>query len=134
MTLYVDTSALLKRYVAEPQSDLVDEILGGDSSLVTARHTMVELRRHLPRHLTGAALMEARRDALDDWAMFAIVELDSTTCEIAATVAEQTGVRTLDALHLAAARRLGTSVSLFTFDRHQAAAARGLGLPVLPIW
>lgn len=133
MTLYVDTSALLKRYVAEAQSDLVDEVLGGASTLVTARHTMVELRRNLTLHLAGAALIEARRDALEDWAMFSIVELDSTTCELAATIAEQTGTKSLDALHLAAARRLGTAVQLFTFDRTQAAAARALGLQVLVV-
>lgn len=133
MTLYVDTSALLKRYVAEAQSDLVDEVLGGESTLVTARHTMVELRRNLTLHLAGAALIEARQDALEDWAMFSIVELDSTTCELATTIAEQTGTNSLNALHLAAARRLGTAVQLFTFDRTQAAAARALGLQVLVV-
>lgn len=133
MTLYVDTSALLKRYVAEPQSELVDEVLGAEKGLVTARHTIVELRRNLSRMLTGTALVEARHDALDDWALFSIIELDSTTCELASTVAEQTGSRTLDALHLAAARRLGTAVRLFTFDRQQAAIARGLGIHVLTV-
>ncbi len=41
-------------------------------------------------------------------------------------------VRTLDALHLAAARRLGPgSTCLLTFDIRQAQAARSLGMTVL---
>lgn len=59
-----------------------------------------------------------------------IVELDAGTCELAATIAEQLGVRTLDALHLGAARRLGAAVRFLTFDVRQAEAARSLGLAV----
>ena len=52
MTLYVDTSALLKRYLHEPDSDRVNELLSSDAELVTAQHTVVELRRNLasPAH------------------------------------------------------------------------------------
>ena len=55
------------------------------------------------------------------------------TCDIAADIAEMTGARTLDALHLAAARRLGgAAVPFVTFDVRQAQVARTLGLAVLP--
>lgn len=50
---------------------------------------------------------------------------------MAATIAEQTGVRTLDALHLGAARRLGAAVTFLTFDVRQGQAARGLGFRVV---
>jgi uncharacterized protein len=133
LTLYVDTSALLKRYVEEPESAFVDEVLNGEDSLVTARHTMVELRRNLPRLLSGSPLVEARKYFLDDWASFSVVELDAATCEMAATITEQTSVRTLDALHLAAARRLGSELQFLTFDRNQAAAARSVGLHVFRV-
>jgi predicted nucleic acid-binding protein len=43
-----------------------------------------------------------------------------------------TGARTLDALHLAAAQRIGGAVPFVTFDVRQAQAARTLGLVVLP--
>ena len=43
MSLYVDSSALLKRYVDEPDSDAAETLLGSDPSLVTARHTIVEV-------------------------------------------------------------------------------------------
>lgn len=56
--------------------------------------------------------------------------LDAATCELAAIIAEQTGVRTLDALHLGATRRLGTAMTFLTFDVRQAQAARALGFAV----
>lgn len=130
MTLYVDTSALLKRYVDERDSDRADALLATDDELVTGRHTVVELRRNLARLLDGRALAAARRAFVSDLASFSIVELDDGTCELAATVAEQTGARTLDALHLGAALRLGRAVGFLTFDVRQAQTARQLGLRV----
>ncbi len=131
MTLYADTSALLKRYVEEDDSDLAVELLDSDPTLVTGRHTVVEVRRNLARLLSGTVLTEARQSFATDLGAFSIVELEAATCELAATIAEQTGVRTLDALHLGAARRLGTAISFLTFDLRQAQAARGLGFRVL---
>lgn len=130
MTLYADTSALLKRYVDEPDSDRAVELLTSDTAVVTGRHTIVEVRRNLARLLAAPAASAARAAFVDDLAALSIVELDGATCELAATIAEQTGVRTLDALHLGAARRLGTALTFLTFDARQAQAARALGFTV----
>ena len=132
MTLYVDSSALLKRYIAEPDSDLAERILGSDPGLVTGRHTVVEVRRTLARLLSGRALSTAKSDFGRDIEAFAIVELDSATCELSAVIAEELGVRSLDAMHLGCAQRLGSSANTFaTFDLRQAQAARSLGFDVL---
>lgn len=130
MTLYADSSALLKRYIDEDDSDVAVALLGSDTALVTGRHTVVEVRRNLARLLSGTALTDSRRSFATDLDAFSIIELDAATCELAATLAEQTGVRTLDALHLGAARRLGTTITFLTFDLRQAQAARGLGFRV----
>lgn len=130
MTTYVDTSALLKRYVDEPDSDRANELLAADPALVTARHTIVEVRRNLAQILGPTDATAARAAFADDLGSLALVELDAATCELAATVGEQTGVRTLDALHLGAALRLGTAVTFLTFDVRQAQAARSLGFTV----
>ena len=133
MSLYVDSSALLKRYVDEPDSDVAGEILRSDASLLTARHTIVEVRRNLVRLLDERDAAAARSAFIQDLTAFGIVELDAFTCEAAATISELTGARTLDALHLAAAQRLGgASIAFVTFDLRQAQAARTLGLTVLP--
>lgn len=132
MSLYVDSSALLKRYVDEPDSDLAEELLASDPQLITARHTAVEIRRNLARLLDPSDLGPTAATAQEDLESFLIVELDAATCELAATISETTGVRTLDALHLGAAQRVGgSSLPFLTFDLRQAQAARSLGFPVV---
>lgn len=134
MTLYVDSSALLKRYVEEHDSDVADAFLRNEPNPLTARHTIVEVRRNLARLLTGRGLAAARSAFAGDLEALSIVELDEVTCEGAAVVAEVTGVRTLDALHLSAAQRVGgPAVPLLTFDVRQAQAARALGLTVVGV-
>ena len=131
MTLYVDTSALLKRYVAEHDSDAAEQLMAVDPVLVTSRLTEVEVRRNLSRLLASSDAAVAKRQFLDDLDSFALMSLDAVTCNEAARIAEQTLCRSLDALHLAAAVRAGPSTTLLTFDGRQAQAARSLGLSVV---
>ncbi len=61
-----------------------------------------------------------------------VVEVDSVLAEAAGRIADLTGTRTLDALHLAALQRAGPAgITLLTADLRQAQAARSLGWPVL---
>ena len=132
MSLYVDSSAFLKRYVLEPDSPAARELLNSDPSLLTARHTLVEVRRNLVRLLPERDAREQRAAFERDMLGIALIELDAATCEAAASIAEHTGARALDALHLAAAQRAGITAGAFvTFDRRQAQAARSLGMTVL---
>lgn len=132
MSLYVDSSALLKRYVDEPDSETVEGLLDSDPSLLTARHTIVEVRRNLARVLDKRDATEARSAFTRDLDALSLIELDATTCDMAAVIAELTGVRTLDALHLGAAQRAGgPAVPFLTFDVRQAQAARSLGFTVV---
>lgn len=129
--LYVDTSALLKRYVEEVDSEACERLLLADPDWVTGRHTLIEVRRNLARLLEGEPLDLALTAFSHDWKRLAVIELDEVTCERAAEVAEATGARTLDALHLAAALRLGGPLGFLTYDVRQAIAARQLGLLVV---
>jgi predicted nucleic acid-binding protein len=129
--LYVDTSALLKRYIVEPDSDVAERYLLSDQVWITARHTWVEVRRNLARLLSGGDLLEAQRFFTSDFRRTHVVELDEATCSLAAQIAEVSLVRSLDALHLAALRRVGQDVPLLSFDIRQAQAARALGFTVL---
>jgi uncharacterized protein len=134
VSLYVDASALLKRYVDEADSEMAESLLRSDPSLVTGRHTIVEVRRNLARLLDGRDLVAARSAFVEDLEVLSIVELDEVTCEGAAAIAEVTGVRTLDALHLSAAQRVGgPAVPFLTLDVRQAQAARALGLTVVGV-
>ena len=130
MTLYVDASVLAKLYVEEPESPIAQELLLGERWAV-ARHAYVEVRRALHRRLSGEQLGQARDSFEESWHDIDVVELDETTCGLAAELAETTGAKTLDALHLAAAHRVGAArLTFVTFDRRQAEAARSLGWTV----
>lgn len=132
MTTYVDSSALLKRYVHEPDSDVADRLLAADPVLVTSWITLVEVRRNLARLVEAADLPHVRRQCARDLDEFALVALDQVVCEAAAEISEQLGVRSLDAIHLACARRLQVpGLAFVTFDLRQAQAARSLGFTVL---
>jgi uncharacterized protein len=114
VSLYVDSSALLKRYIDEPDSAACEAILRSDPELVSGRHTVVEVRRNLARLLLGADLAAARSTFAADLESISLVE------------------RTLDALHFAAAQRVGgTALPFVTYDVRQAQAARSLGFTVL---
>jgi uncharacterized protein len=132
VSLYIDSSALLKRYIEEPDSDRAEQLLRSDPLLLTARHTVVEVRRNLARMLDGRPLAAARAAFAADLEVLSIVELDAVDCEAAAVIAEVTGARSLDALHLGAAQRVGgAGVPFLTFDMRQAQAARAIGLTVI---
>ena len=132
MSIYVDSSALLKRYIDETYSADCEEILRSDDRWVTARHTWVEVVRNLGRLLQGREHKRMESVFHDDWLRFDVVEMDARTCEIAAEIAKAHGTRTLDALHLGAAQRAGGSALPFvTYDLRQAQAARALGFAVL---
>ena len=131
MSVYLDASALVKLYREEPASHAVTRLLAEAEQWVSARHSYVEVRRAIWRTLPGAVAVPARNQFEEDWNSFDVVELDESTCIGAAAVAENTGLRTLDALHLAAAQRAGGGELTFvTFDERQAAAARSFGWTV----
>lgn len=132
MTTYVDSSALLKRYVDEFDSDDAVRLLDADPVLVTSWVTLVEVRRNLARLLDGSALSRAREACERDFDGMALVMVDERIGRRAADIAEVLGVRSLDALHLAAAQQLQIPDLYFcTFDLRQGHAARQLGLRVV---
>ncbi|HEX5927527.1 MAG TPA: type II toxin-antitoxin system VapC family toxin, partial [Baekduia sp.] len=67
------------------------------------------------------------------WPAFGIVEVDEPLAEHAASLALDRGLRSLDALHLAAAMILpGPELTFVTWDQPLHAAAVAEGLDVLP--
>ncbi|MBA3877805.1 MAG: VapC toxin family PIN domain ribonuclease [Anaerolinea sp.] len=132
MTLYVDSSALIKRYVAEDDSQNADAILLGDTEWVTGRHAYIEVQLAIHRRLGEAELRVARMAFERDWQRTFVVGLDDVVCRRAAELGIATGSRSLDALHLAAAERAGgRSVPIVTFDVRLGQAARSLGFGVI---
>jgi len=131
MVLYVDSSALLKRYVAEHDSAAADTLLASDPVLATSRITEAEVRRNLARLLDGSDAAGAKRQFLHDLDALALIAVDAMTCNDASRIAEQTGCRSPDSIHIACALRAGSQTTFLTFDVRQAVAARSMGLSVV---
>jgi predicted nucleic acid-binding protein len=123
--VYLDSSALVKLVIAEPESTALRGYLRRESQRATCALAHVEVLRSVRPHGT-AALTRARRllRRLD------IVQLDGELLEDAATL-DAAILRSLDAIHLAAARLFGSDLSaIVTYDRRMAAAAERLGMPI----
>ena len=132
MTAYVDSSALLKRYLFEPDSKRGQSLLDEDVDLVTSRITIVEVRRALGLLASAVERVLTRANFARDLESISIIEVDALVCAEAASIAEETGLRSLDSIHVASARRISdVDITFITFDVRQAAVARSLGLTVL---
>lgn len=129
MSLYLDASALVKRYVDEEGSDAVLEAMGGEKTWAMCRIGLVETVRAVARGGEPEDVERVKRD----WIGCDVVELDQDLAEHAAQLALSSGLRALDALHLAAALSLSTeSLILATWDIRLHRAAREHGLSTLP--
>lgn len=104
--MYWDTSALVKHYVEEPGSRQVDRWQhGARASSVVAyveMHSALSRRRH-SGHLTALQFRSAVDQFVMDWQAYVRIPLHSDIIDRAARLVEQHALRTLDALHLAAA-------------------------------
>lgn len=120
---YLDSSAITKLVIAEPESDAVRELISG-RQLATSRVAVVEVGKAVARANPTA-------DPQSVLALLAFVELDADLARVAATTGGAE-LRSLDAIHLASAMRLGPELAAFvTYDARQAAAARSLNIDVL---
>jgi len=130
LTLFLDTSALLKRYIDESGTREVIERMAEDERWVASALAEAEAHVALCHLLDDAQLKTQRRRLRQDWERFLVVPVDGLCLFEAVEIGCQQHVRTLDAIHLAAASRLPDAVRFLTFDHRQAAAARAIGLDV----
>lgn len=129
MSLYLDASALVKRYVEEDGSDLVRAEMNDADSWFICRIGFVETIRAVGLSAGIAATKVVRQE----WPAFGIVEVDDRLAEHAASLALDRGLRSLDALHLAAAMVLPMpGLTVATWDQRLHAAAVAEGLDVFP--
>lgn len=130
MSLYLDASALVKRYVDEEGSDAVLEVMSGEKSWSMCRIGFVETVRAVAR---GGGPEDVER-VQHDWIGCDVIELDRGLAERAAQLALSSELRALDALHLAAALSLPPASLIFaTWDVRLHRAAREHGLRTLPV-
>jgi len=126
--IYLDASALVKRYVEEAGSDVVAESMRTAARWSMCRIGFVETARAVAR---GGAFEDVER-LRRDWERVDVIELDQSLAEAAAALAVDHRLRTLDALHLAAALTLDDAPTFATWDVRLHHAAREHGLRTLP--
>ena len=113
MVLYLDTSALLKRYVAEPESEDVIAKMDEATAITTALITRTEVAAALGRAWRDARLdsegaRRAEQEFLEDWADFGRVPVTEGLAAHAGQLAWDHRLRGFDAVQLAAALRCQT--------------------------
>jgi hypothetical protein len=127
--LYLDASALVKRYVEEEGSESVVRAMDAADAWAMCRIGYVETVR-------AVALADGRRAVKRveaDWLSFDVIEVDRALTEHAAELALSTELRSLDALHLAAALVLPSGdLTVATWDTRLHRAARDQGLETMP--
>ena len=122
---YLDSSAIVKLAVKEPESEALRRNLRRRQPLVSSALARTEvLRALLPG---GAPALSSGRRVLSG---IDLIRLNDRVLNSAGTL-EPIELRSLDAIHLAAAKRLGKDLGeIVTYDERMAAAAMSMGFKV----
>lgn len=126
MWLYLDSSAIVKLVQTDAESEALTGYLRdrGDDRHVSSALARVEVPRAVQRG-GAAAVLNARRQLEH----MSLLPLHQRLLDEAADLGSG-GLRSLDAVHLASARRLGDELrAVVTYDVRIQAAAEALGMP-----
>jgi predicted nucleic acid-binding protein len=141
MILYLDTSALVKRYFEETYSTEVIRAWESALAIGTSAVAYAELMAAVYRKATEARVKKSLiqnilRAFQEDWSSFVIVEVDYRLNETIRKVIVGYKLRGFDAIHLASALTIGSAVSddfLFAcYDERLRQAAQAEGLNTMP--
>lgn len=140
LAMYLDTSVLVKRYTAEPDSEAVDEVVVGftlvSSELALGEVWSAFLAKERAKTLSSASRQQAWRAFLGDIeeGVLRLIPLDGVMIreanEIMLRVHPHVPLRTLDAIHLATYGSVITG-PIFTKHKRMLAAAKLLGWVVV---
>lgn len=141
MILYIDASALVKRYVMEHGSNEVIELTAKADIVATSVVSRAEVAAALARAarlgvLDHDAARRAQRTFSREWPDLGRLPVTELLVSRAETLAWGYGLRGYDAVQLASAltwqESIGPSVVLATFDQQLWEAGPGAGLQIWP--
>lgn len=133
MTLYLDTSSLVKLYVLERGSEDVRAHVQRATIVATSMIAYPEARAALARRrreraLRPAAFAVAKRQFEEDWPNYVAIEVTDALCREAGGLAERYQLRGFDSIHLASFleidRLAGEKTEFSSFDDRLNRAAR----------
>ena len=136
MIYFLDTSALVKRYIEESGSAEVRRLFRRRVEIAVARITEGEVYAALARASRQNEISSEERDRAfvllaTDMGIARVVEIRRTVIEMVRELVIRWPLRAYDALQLACALRLrasGSAVDFWCADRELVRAARGEGL------
>lgn len=141
MILYLDASALVKRYIAENESERVNAWIGSADMVVTGLITRVEVAAAIARvqrmkMIVSEEAVAALRLFRSEWESFHRLPITENTVVRGDLLACEHNLRGYDAIHLACAliwqEALGLPVTLATFDMQLMQAAKDVRMDFLP--
>ena len=111
--IYFDTSALIKRFVNEKGSTLVQSLVRTERTAATATVAYAEIFAGLTRklregHLSRSEYTLAGRQFESDWRAYLRVELQENILSLARDLIQRHPLRGYDAVHLASAVNLSS--------------------------
>ena len=106
MTVYLDTSSLVKLFLEESGSDQVRALVADATAIATsvvayAETRAVLARRRRERILTPRAFTTAKRSFEGQWPKFVSIEVTADVARQAGDLAERYALRGFDSVHLA---------------------------------
>jgi predicted nucleic acid-binding protein len=140
MILFCDTSALLKLYIVEPDSDALKAKLYDAEAVAVCRIAWAEAHAALSRRARevteDAPVIDLAKQALaSDWPYYLVMEVDQALVERAGDFADTFALRGYDSVQLAAAyeaaRIAQTPLCFACFDGRLNKAAKVLGMDCL---
>lgn len=141
MSLYADTSALIKRYIHENGSEQVVALLDEFPIIGTAVLTQVEMASAMAKAVRlgwvdETEIAAAWQDFISHWLSYTRLPNSTVILERAASLIWRHGLRAYDAVHLASAMiwkdMTGDEVTFACYDRTLAEAALQEGLQIWP--
>ena len=134
MNIFLDSSALAKRYVQEVGSDRVEECLRsatslGISVLATPEVISALCRLHREKTLSRKQYLKAKEALFEDIVDVRIIQITDDVTTRTVELLERFSLRSADALHIASAAEWAADYFI-SADQRQCAAARGYGLKV----
>ena len=124
----------MKRYLEEDGTALVLERMAEDDQWCASALAFTEAQITLCHTGLSPSLLDQASQALrSDWAHLIVVPVDDRCLARSREIGCAQKIRTLDAIHLAAAERIPAPARFLTFDVRQYSAAASIGLDVIDV-
>ena len=141
MNIYLDTSALVKLYIDEDGSDIVNDSTDRATIVSTSRIAYAEALSAFVRCKDEKVLSKKNYDKCItcfkfNWEMYFVIEASEKVIKIAGDLIEKHSIRGFDSIHLASAmvlrKEINQSTDFICWDNRLLEAAKKEGFKTCP--